>query len=76
MVEQTRNADADDQPANLESLLDEVTRAAQRESGAVSLGAILNRIGRRSFGPLLLLPALIAFAFSLAAGWTLYTTVL
>lgn len=61
MVEESRKAADSEQPANLEALLDEVARAAEGETGDVSLGVILDRIGRRSFGPLLLLPALIAF---------------
>lgn len=61
MVEESRKAADSEQPENLEALLDEVAEAAEREAGEVSLGAVLDRIGRRSFGPLLLLPALIAF---------------
>jgi hypothetical protein len=46
---------------NLEALLDEVREAAESGEGTVVLGDLLDRIGTRSFGPLLLLPALIAF---------------
>lgn len=46
---------------NLEALLEEMRRAGEESDGHVSAGALLDRIGRRSFGPLLVLPALIAF---------------
>lgn len=46
---------------NLEALLDEMREAADESDGRVTVGDLLDRIGTRSFGPLLLLPALIAF---------------
>ena len=46
---------------NLETLLDEITEAAEASEGRLTVGELLDRIGHRSFGPLLLLPALIAF---------------
>lgn len=50
-----------DDPNNLESLLDEMRAAAESSDGPVTVGELLDQIGRRSFGPLLVLPALIAF---------------
>lgn len=46
---------------NLEALLDELREAADVSRGRVTVGDLLERIGTRSFGPLLLLPALISF---------------
>ena len=46
---------------NLESLLEEVGDAADAADRQVTVGDLLDRIGTRSFGALLLLPALIAF---------------
>ena len=46
---------------NLESLLDDTEGAAKRAGGEVTVGQVMDSIGRRSFGPLLMLPALIAF---------------
>lgn len=60
MGESATNADRD-RLANLETLLAETRRAAESSDGKVTVGELLDRIGRRSFGPLLLLPALIAF---------------
>lgn len=49
------------EPKSLEDLLDRIGEsAAEREP--VSLGAILDAIGRRSFGPLLLLAGLVTLA--------------
>jgi hypothetical protein len=49
------------QVTNLEQLPDRITEAA-RGRDPVSLGAILQVVGRRSFGPLLLLAGLIALS--------------
>lgn len=49
------------QPENLEQLLDRIEEAAQN-SAQPSLGAILEAIGRKSFGALLLLAGLITLA--------------
>jgi len=46
---------------NLESLLEEIRDAAEAADRHVRVGDLLDRIGTRSFGALLLLPALIAF---------------
>lgn len=48
------------EPNNLEGMLEEL-RSASDGSGPVSVGELLDTIGRRSFGPFLLVPALIAF---------------
>ena len=50
-----------DRLADLEALLDEMRRAAESSDGKVTVGELLDRIGRRSFGALLLFPSLIAF---------------
>lgn len=50
----------DRKPTNLEQLLDRIEKAAEEER--VSLGAILERVGRSSFGPLLLVAGLITLA--------------
>lgn len=52
---------AEKSASNLESLLDDSEEAARRAGGEVTVGQIMDSIGRRSFGPLLMLPALIAF---------------
>jgi len=46
---------------NLEALLAEMHGAGEESDGRITVGALLDRIGRRSFGPLLVLPAMIAF---------------
>lgn len=46
---------------NLEALLDEMRDAADAAERKVTVGDLLSRIGTRSFGAFLLLPALIAF---------------
>src|SRR5690606_34742905 len=52
-----------ERPTNLEQLLDRIGEAArQHQDGGVSLDAILDEIGRRSFGPLLLVAGLITLA--------------
>jgi hypothetical protein len=51
----------DREPTNLEQLLDRIDAAA-REGDPVSLGRILDLVGRRSFGPLLLVAGLITVA--------------
>lgn len=57
-----RDAMHDDrEPRNLEQLLDRI-EAAVHEDERIYFGEILKMIGRRSFGPLLLLAGLIAFA--------------
>jgi hypothetical protein len=51
----------DQEVTNLEQLLDRVGKATQG-GGRVSLGAVLDVVGRRSFGPLLLLAGLVTLA--------------
>lgn len=48
------------EPHDLEGMLDQLARASDG-SGPVSVGELLDAIGQRSFGPFLLVPALIAF---------------
>lgn len=48
-------------PTTLEQLLDRIAQAAS-EHGRVSLGAVLDAVGRRSFAPLLLLAGLVTLA--------------
>ena len=48
-------------PQNLEQLLDRIAAAA-RDREQVSLGTILDEVGRRSFGPLLLVAGLVTLA--------------
>lgn len=47
---------------NLEQLLDEIAEAEQQNSYQVSLESVLSHVGRRSFGPVLLLAGLITIA--------------
>lgn len=49
------------EPKNLEELLDRIGDAV-RDRDEISLGMILDEVGRRSFGPLLLLAGLITLA--------------
>lgn len=51
-----------DQPKNLEDVLDRLGEAADGEDGHVSLGAIVDAFGDRTFAPLLLLPGLVTLA--------------
>ena len=51
----------DQKPTNLEELLDRMEAAAE-EGDPVTLDAILDEVGRRSFGPLLLVAGLITLA--------------
>ena len=51
----------DSGPDNLEGVVDQIAAAAEENSDEVSVGDILDRIGQRSFGPMLIVPALIAF---------------
>jgi hypothetical protein len=51
----------DQELTNLEQLLDRVSEAAH-DGDRVSLGAILEVVGRRSFGPLLLVAGLVTLA--------------
>jgi hypothetical protein len=51
----------DQEVATLEQLLDRIGKATQ-DGGRVSLGAVLDVVGRRSFGPLLLLAGLVTLA--------------
>jgi hypothetical protein len=53
--------DDDQDPSNLEQLLDRIGEAPEDE-GRVSLDAILDVVGRRSFGPVLLVAGLITLA--------------
>ena len=55
------SVDNDQHLTNLEQLLDRINEAADDE-GQVSLGAILDVVGRRSFGPVLLVAGLITLA--------------
>ncbi|HDZ56768.1 MAG TPA: hypothetical protein ENI17_01590 [Pseudomonas xinjiangensis] len=48
-------------PQDLEQLLDRINDAAE-ESGKVSFGAVMEQVGRRSFGPLLVLTGLVVLA--------------
>lgn len=50
----------EDVPENLGALLDRIDEAAGR--GRISLGEILDAVGRRSFGPILLLAGLVTLA--------------
>lgn len=47
---------------SLEVLLTRVAEAGEDEDGSVSLGAMLDAVGRRSFGPVLLLAGLVIVA--------------
>lgn len=49
------------QPHDLKDLLDRVEHVAKRDDD-VSVGALMNEVGHRSFGPLLLIPGLVMFA--------------
>lgn len=49
------------QPTNLEELLEELRQSGEKD-GKVSIGAMIEIIGRRSFAPLLLLAGLIALS--------------
>lgn len=51
-----------EQPANLEDVLDRLGEAADGEDGQVSLGVIVDAFGERTFAPLLLLPGLVTLA--------------
>lgn len=51
----------DDHPRNLQQLFDCIDQAAE-ENGRVSWSAIMDEVGRRSFGPLLLLAGLTVLA--------------
>lgn len=51
----------DDHPRNLQQLFDCIDQA-EEEDGRVSWSAIMNEVGRRSFGPLLLLGGLTVLA--------------
>lgn len=46
-------------PENLDQLLDKIIEAPQEDSDQVSLGEILEMVGRRSFGPLLIVTGVI-----------------
>jgi hypothetical protein len=51
---------ANSQPKNLVELLESLIRAERASSGAkVSVGELLDAVGQRSFGPLLLVPGLL-----------------
>jgi hypothetical protein len=50
---------ASDEPQHLEDLLDELDRAASLNGAKVSVGEILDTVGTRSFGPLLLLTGIL-----------------
>lgn len=61
MGESATPTGSDNGPDNLRALIEEIRRAGEESDGQVTVGDLLDRIGRRSFGPLLVLPALIAF---------------
>lgn len=48
------------QASNLEELLDELRHAGEKDNGKVSMDMLLECVGRRSFGPVLLVAGLIA----------------
>lgn len=50
------------EPTSLEELLDEIEEAADQDNDQVTLDDILNVVGRRSFGPLLLVAGIITVA--------------
>lgn len=50
----------DKQASTLEGLIDELAAAAEEASGEVSVADVMDKVGQRSFGPLLLVPALVA----------------
>lgn len=50
----------DRQASTLEGLIDELAAAAEEASGEVSVADVMDKVGQRSFGPLLLVPALVA----------------
>lgn len=52
----------DKKPSTIIELLDQIEKAANNEKEQVSLNEILDTVGRRSFGPLLLLAGLITLA--------------
>lgn len=47
---------------NLEELLDQIDDAEQKDSGQVTVEAVLTKVGRRSFGPVLLVVGLATLA--------------
>lgn len=49
------------EPSNLEQVLDRMGQA-EATKGQISVGAIVSAFGRRSFGPLLLLPGLVTLS--------------
>src|SRR5690606_15941015 len=61
-IQRTRPCMSDgEQPSSLVEVLDRLEEAA-REQSDIALGAILEAVGRRSFGPLLLVAGLIALS--------------
>lgn len=56
-------AQARPQPTTLEGILDELARVAEGDGdGDISVGEVMEAIGERSFGPLLLVPSLIGLS--------------
>lgn len=51
-----------EEPTNLTQLLDQIEEATNKKEEEVSLDEILDKIGRRSFGPLLLIAGLVTLA--------------
>lgn len=51
-----------EEPTNLTQLLNQIEEAANKKEEEVSLDEILDKIGRRSFGPLLLIAGLVTIA--------------
>jgi hypothetical protein len=47
-----------DSPDKLDGMVDEISAAAEWNSGEVSIGDVLDKIGQRSFGPMLPIPDL------------------
>lgn len=56
---ETQDTGTTAEPHDLEDVLAGMARAAEQAGEAVSVGALMHQFGRRSFGPLLLVPALI-----------------
>lgn len=54
--------DKKQQPENLEELLDKIRETAKQDSDQVTLDNILDVVGRRSYGPLLLVSGIITLA--------------
>jgi hypothetical protein len=63
LAEDSVSADNGEEPSNLEGVLDRLIEAAKRDhNGIISVGDVQDMIGRRSFGPMLLVPGLIGLS--------------